>query len=165
MVTKSDKDSKYFNTSWRRSRRQTLRSSLLRGFFRSVWISVLPCMCHIPHPANTGCIPNLLFVCHIPHPANTGCIPNLLFVCHASHPASTVYISNIPYMCRVTHPANTVCISNLPYVYHVTIEANTFWLDCFTITTKSTNLRTVCPISLYILLLFTPLYLQQNPHI
>ena len=83
-----------------------------------------------------------------------------------THPASTVYISNTPYVCHVTHPANTVCISNLPYVYHMTIEANTFWLDYFTLTTKSIYPRTLRFISLYILLLFTPLYLQKkNPHI
>ena len=165
MVTKSDNNSRYFNTFWRRSWRQTLRSSLLLGFFRSVWISNLSYMCHISHPANTECISNLPCVCHISHPANTECISNLPYVCHMTHPAITVYISNTPYVCHVTHPANTVCVSNLPYVYHMTIEANTFWLNYFTVKTKSINLRTLCFISVHILMLYTPLYLQKYPHI
>jgi succinate dehydrogenase hydrophobic anchor subunit len=147
MVTKSENNSKYFNTFWRRSWRQTLRSSLLRGFFHSVWISNLPYMCHVSHPANTECISNLPWVCHM------------------TIPASTVYTSNTLYVCHVTHPANTVCISNLSYVYHMIIEANIFWLDYFTVKTKRIYLRTLCFISLHILMLYTPLYLQKYPHI
>jgi len=101
----------------------------------------------------------------ISHEANTECISVLPYMCHISHPANTECISNIPYVCYMTHSANTMCISNCLYVYHVTIEANTFWLNYFTVKTESINLRSLRSISLYILLLFTLLYLQKNPHV
>jgi hypothetical protein len=149
MLTKSDNSSTCFDTSsLKRSPRQTLGSSLLRGFFRSVWISNIPYVCATYHIQLAPYASVIFLMCVTWHIELVLYTFRILLVCVTWH------IQLVLYTFLIFHTFTTRKLKLIHFVW-ITLR----WR------LKMINLLTLCFISLYILLIVIPLYLQKNPHV